>query len=885
MEGAPTSFWGKLEQAPDGSVRRWHPLSHHCADVAAATRVVLEQSTLRKRLAALGGIACLSDRQCDRLAVLAALHDLGKFNLGFQRKAIRDAKGKAGHVQEVMALLEGGSEASARLAEAVMIETLETWSPSPEQTVQLLAASICHHGRPRRVEHRPLDVWRGGDERHPFAGIAGLRRAVECWVPGAFEPGAEPLPGNTEFQHAFSGLVTLADWLGSDTRFFPYSDSIDDERYAFALRQARLAVTAIGLDTSRGRFALGTVPARFDQISQHPARPMQALTADLPVTPSGSITLIESETGSGKTEAALIRFLRELQGGEVDGLYFALPTRTAAVQLHRRIHEAMCRAIPEEAARPPVVLAVPGYLNVDDQEGRRLAPFEVLWNDDPADRYRFRGWAGEHPKRYLAGGIVVGTIDQALLSALALNHAHLRAAGLLRLLLVVDEVHASDAYMTRILEEVVSRHVKAGGRVLLMSATLGAAARNSLLHADLARRLRPPPPSLEDSIAETYPAVASRAAGESLATWHPGSPAKPKSVRIRILPSAGAPAEIAAAALGAARAGARVLVVRNTVADCVATQRALELATKGAQADLLFRVAGVAAPHHSRFAPGDRRALDAGIEQALGARTAHRPVVVAATQTVEQSLDIDADVLVTDLCPIDVLLQRVGRLHRHPDRPRPTGFEHAGLMVLTPDERDLGRLIRGNDEARGPHGLGTVYDDLRILEATWRLLEANPIIEIPRMNRELVERGTHPEALAAIARELGPPWDRHETRMLGRVCNDARLARLNLADWTQPFGDYSFPSDDMDVRVQTRLGTGDRRVELAQPMCGPFGLVVGQLTIPATLAKGIPVDAEITDLSAGDGVIRFSFGGKAFRYDRWGLRRDEANEETTSNDV
>ncbi|MFN7952857.1 MAG: CRISPR-associated helicase Cas3' [bacterium] len=885
MQGSPTSFWGKLQQDGNGTVTAWHPLADHCADVAAATRTILERSTLRKRLATIGGLAELTDAQCDRLAALAALHDIGKFNLGFQRKAIADARGTAGHVQEVMALLDGGAEASIHLANALSIESLEPWTDSPEQTLQLLAANICHHGRPRRVERGGrLDIWRIEGQRDPFAGIAGLRRAIESWLPGAFEPGAERLPGNAEFQHGVSGLVTLADWLGSDTRFFPYSDTLDGDRFAFALQQASRATREIGLDTSRGRSALGAVPVGFDRISKHPARPMQEQTAEIPVSPSGSISLIESETGSGKTEAALIRFLRELQSGEVDGLYFALPTRTAAVQIHRRIHEAMCRAMPDERDRPPVVLAVPGYLNVDDQEGRRLAPFEVLWNDDPADRFRFRGWAGEQPKRYLAGGVVVGTIDQALLSALALNHAHLRAAGLLRLLLVVDEVHASDAYMTRILEEVVSRHAKAGGRVLLMSATLGAETRNALLHADLPRRKRPAVPSLAASIGEAYPSVASRPVGQPLLTWHPASAADGKHVRTTILARAGAPDAVAEFALRAAASGARVLVVRNTVADCISTQRALEKAAAGAQAGLLFRAGGVAAPHHSRFAPGDRRTLDAAVELALGARSEHRPVVVVATQTVEQSLDIDADVLITDLCPIDVLLQRVGRLHRHRGRPRPSGFEVPSLTVLTPDERDLGQLIRSDGDARGPHGLGTVYDDLRILEATWRLLEEHPVFEIPRMNRELVERGTHPEALKALARGLGEPWNEHQTRMLGRVCNDARLANLNLAEWDRPFGEYSFPSEDMDVRVQTRLGAGDRRIELSEAATGPFGLPIKQLNIPATLATGISAEAELSAVSMSAGVIRFHFGGKRFCYDRWGLRLDEANQEASSAD-
>jgi CRISPR-associated endonuclease/helicase Cas3 len=135
-------------------------------------------------------------------------------------------------------------------------------------------------------------------------------------------------------------------------------------------------------------------------------------------------------------------------------MYFALPTRTAATQMHQRVYEAITRAFPSESTRPPVVLAVPGYIAVDDGVAHRLPGFEVLWNDNEAERFRFRGWAAENPKRYLAGPIVVGTIDQVLLSTLMVSHAHMRATALLRQFLVVDEVHASDSYMIALLRSV-----------------------------------------------------------------------------------------------------------------------------------------------------------------------------------------------------------------------------------------------------------------------------------------------------------------------------------------------------------------------------------------------------------------------------------------------
>src|SRR6185437_3454412 len=109
-------------------------------------------------------------------------------------------------------------------------------------------------------------------------------------------------------------------------------------------------------------------------------------------------------------------------------------------------------------------------------------------------------------------------------------------------------------------------------------------------------------------------------------------------------------------------------------------------------------------------------------------------LVVIGTQTLEQSLDLDADLLITDLCPVDVLLQRIGRLHRHAERVRPAGSREARTLILTPSDRELGALIRKGGEARGRHGFGSVFDDLRILEATWREVERRRTWRIPEDN-------------------------------------------------------------------------------------------------------------------------------------------------------
>lgn len=193
----------------------------------------------------------------------------------------------------------------------------------------------------------------------------------------------------------------------------------------------------------------------------------------------GSLVILESETGSGKTEAALWRFVHLFRTGAIDSLYFALPTRVAASQVYHRVQTAIKNLWAEHS--PLTIRALPGYVNADGGDARQLPNFEVLWSDHPDDAKAQQRWAAENSKRFLAAPIAVGTIDQALLGALQVRHAHLRHAMLARSLLVVDEVHASDAYMTVLLEQLLKAHLNAGGQALLLSATLGSSARNRYL--------------------------------------------------------------------------------------------------------------------------------------------------------------------------------------------------------------------------------------------------------------------------------------------------------------------------------------------------------------------------------------------------------------------
>ena len=875
----------------DGVTVASHPLLDHLVDVACCFAALAASPGVSRAMDKTAG-RHLSRLDIDRLSVLALLHDIGKASAGFQVKfwagnAPANWPLPGGHGSEALQLLYASAAnqgAPYRARQGLPLMEMDAWG---EAALTLLVASISHHGRPLAAASASEKIWlpagHGLSAYDPAETLRSIGALSRQSYPSAFESGGDPLPDAPAFSHLFAGLVQLADWLGSDTRegFFPYSLPGED-RSASAPGRAAHAVRAIGLWPQAWREHLQRQELDFGHAFAVPQpRAMQTATAD-PLL--GALVILEAETGSGKTEAAVWRFLQLFRAGAVDSLYFALPTRVAASQLYERVRQCVQRVWPVDA--PLVLRALPGYEAADGQMLHKLAGFEVLWSDEPHDADAERRWAGESPKRYLAAALAIGTIDQALLSCLPLKHAHLRHALLARSLLVVDEVHASDAYMTALLERTLKAQLDCGGQTLLLSATLGSKARQRYLRLGTGRK-QPKLLSLADATQVPYPALSHNGAGQALRAVA-GNP-QTKQVHWGLLDAIDSPERVAAKAVDAATQGARVLVIRNTVPAAVGTLRAIEEAVRASPGEAwLFRVGavGVSTLHHSRFSKQDRPLLDRAVAAQIGK---HRGKpggrIVVGTQTLEQSLDLDADLLITDLCPMDVLLQRVGRLHRHqrpsaeqPDDLRPAGYEPARAWVLVPQAGDLSPLLQ-----RSRHGLGPmriqgavegIYPDLRILEATRRLVAAAPTRSIPADNRLLVETATHAEALTTLCDEMGEAWAALGQQLDGSQAAKATVARVQAIDFGKHFGEDMFPGND--EKVATRLGVADRLVLLAGRPMGPFGLPVEALTLRHhQLPRQLDLDAQarrIVPLATGAG-FDFDLGDTRYRYDRFGLAK------------
>lgn len=848
--------WGKARVDPGvaathdaDEVPSNHHLAHHSMDVAAVFLRLVQGTVARNRMET-AAKRQLTEVDLHRLAALAFLHDIGKLHPAFQAKAWPNGYWRrplGGHTNESWSFVLLAWERREHPFHDVLREMARWGAIEP-----LLAAMFAHHGRPVAAPAAPtMTDWPSSlvhyDWREEAATMCSVLRR---WFRDAFPPAANPLPDEALFHHLVAGFASLADWIGSDVRFFPYAAPFRPDYDAVARSNARQAVEAMG---QSDRVRLPPSPS-FRELTGF-ATPNPAQEVIGAVEPAARLVILEAETGSGKTEAALWRFAQLFSARKVSSLYFALPTRAAARQLHGRVQTALERVFGDDA--PEAVLAIPGALKAGEHQGAQLPGWEVRWDDGASAPNR---WAAEHATRFLSAEVAVGTVDQALLAGLMVKHAHMRGSAISRSLLVVDEIHASDSYMTTVLKRLVDAQLDVGGYVLLMSATLGAVSRVSWQGEPL--------PSFEDAESAPYPAVWVR--GDPAPRIPESTGSRSKEVQPQVVPTM-APERAAKIASDAARAGARVLIVRNTVQAAVKTWQSVQ--DLGA-ADLLLRVAGGPALHHGRFAAEDRALLDQAVEGALGrSRASMVGCIVIGTQTLEQSLDIDADFLVTDLCPMDVLLQRIGRLHRHDLPQRPAGFDGPARAVVMGPEHGLGALVA---PPRFENGLGAwqtqngdwhyIYGDLAVLELTRQLVVGHSIWRIPHMNRELVEGATHSDRVQHLLDERGDAWQDYHGNIAGVEAARRMLGSVVALRRSEDYLGAKFPTGD--EHILTRIGEEGIVLDFP-PVPGPFGSDVSRITLPGHWSSGVEND-RVRAYADSEGVT-LEVGRTLFDYTRAGL--------------
>lgn len=812
--GSFLDFWGKARPSTDQGAR-WHPVAYHLLDVAAvADRLLLARPSMAARLARLLGLPV--EESSALVVALAALHDLGKFAPAFQSKAPAHwPAGALGAFRDEYAVPRAHTEDGVVLWEQRLSTRLSArvWDGGAEPLRLLAPAVFGHHGRPVGV----------GYGRDPVAlrfSRQGLAAAEQCAdaVIALLLPSAivAPPPDESRIRVAswlLSGLITVADWVGSNERWFGYvapdaADATLHGYWARARQQAAIAIREAGLVPSMPspERPFAEVAGRTD-----PPTPVQAWASRVALPANPTLFVIEDVTGAGKTEAAQMLVHRLMAAGRATGAYWAMPTMATANAMFARQGRAIgaLYVSQDDGTKPSLVLAH-GQQRL--HEGFRST---VLRGQDDASTLEARSGDGvddelessvacaaflaDDRRAALLADVGAGTVDQALLGVLPSRFNTVRLAGLADKVLVVDEAHAYDAYVGVELQELLRFQAALGGSAVVLSATLSRKQRVALAQAwidGLAGGGRVATSGGGVALASPdYPLATVVADATVVETPLGAAPWSHRTVAVGLVHDV----EHALAHVVAASArGGAVAWVRNTVDDCLAA--AALLRARGIE-PLVF---------HARFAQGDRQAREAEVMALFGQDASaeqRRGRVLVATQVVEQSLDLDFDAMVSDVAPIDLLVQRAGRLWRHETRTRarrPEGLPME-LVVLSPEPADE---PPGDWLSRAFRGTAHVYANAGVLWRTVQALHDAHHIETPGGLRALIARvydsDDVPESLLATAQ-----------RAEGK--QGAHAATANYAVLKAPDG---YHADAVawvsDMRVPTRLGDPRTTVRLAR---------------------------------------------------------------------
>ncbi len=800
-------YWGKA-RIDDEIEPLYHLLVYHCLDVAAIGWILLNpKKSLCLRMAAQLQVEPYWLRAFFLFCL--ALHDIGKFSRAFQ-----------GLKTDLSPDLV---KANPRMPYTERHDALGFWLWSKHLSTQLekplpgngewlnkigpwLEIVTGHHGiPPKRSCGRLPDFFEQEDKE---AACYFVRDMHSFFL--------------SEFNHAvlldksvklrlktvswqLAGIAVLADWLGSNREYFKYRSKAEELSVYWhncALPSAEKAIQSMPAKPKTSRFqGLGNL---FPLIKQ--PTPLQDYAIDAPLNVKPQLFILEDVTGAGKTEAAMVLTHRLLSAGLADGLYVALPTMATANAMYQRLSKVY-RRFYERSPLPSLILAH-GARDLSDAFRQSV----ILSENAAADMIYTEGhdgqeqeltatsycnaWLADNRKKALLTDVGVGTLDQALLAVLPARHQSLRLLGLGRKILLVDEVHAYDSYMQRLLDALLEIHARQGGSVIMLSATLPKTMRENLVKA------------FHRGLDDDAPRIASNA--YPLATHAPVAVECEKHIGTReevkrtvVIVHLKTEEEVIEQIKEAVSKGQCVCWIRNTVKAARATYRTL------ANCDWLQK------DHlhlfHSRFAMIDRQRIESDTVDRFGERSNHedrKGQILIATQVVEQSLDLDFDVLITDLAPIDLILQRAGRLRRHirdghGNRLRELNIkDRRGIPILYLFAPDPTKDVNASWLKTHQKGTQAVYPHVGQLWLTAKLLliDWKGKFSMPEDSRGLIEGVYSPEAEVAIPEILlDASIDAVGQNMMKQSMANLNALKLNKG-YTRSSGDW-----DEESRIPTRL--------------------------------------------------------------------------------
>ncbi len=775
-------LWGKADPDvhltftdPASKGAQWHPLICHVLDVAAVAEEMLAHRLPGRLLRWLAHtLGADTTTSLAWLTFFVGLHDLGKATPAFQRKwaPFGETAQRLGLDLPPLAKAPHGTMTVVLADEVGLL-------PSPFAR-RMLRAVGAHHGA-----FPTADEVRQANQKHERGKNEGWVQARRAYVHalGQFSALAQgPAPQTSE--HAFflvlAGLTTAADWVGSIAHIFQYRPNPGSLESYGLLARARAKEA---LDRVQWTSPPPAVARSFEALFGFQPRAVQTVVGTaVRDARTPTLLIVEAPMGEGKTEAALYAADQLGLSSGHGGLFIGLPTQATSNQMFKRVRNFLDAAYPGAPAN--LHLTHGDAALSDDYEELRLRA--IYDHQNNKSQVMAAEWFVRN-KRSLLASFAVGTIDQALLGVLRTRHGFLRMFGLAGKTVVLDEVHAYDTYTSTLMERLVAWLGAMGAHVILLSATLPRSKRDVLARAYAGKEVNVP--SID------YPRLTQISADG--AHIYPVQTTRPP-LRLVVEPLDDDPGAVAAAIRARLGHGGCAVWICNTVKRAQTAYQTLRaVLPPDIEVDLL----------HARFTLGERQIREARAEAKFGKNSAQRPraAVLVGTQVLEQSLDLDFDYMVTDLAPLDLVLQRAGRLHRH-QRPRPQGLEQPILAVIQPPVADGVPSFRQ---------VAVVYEKVVMLKSWLVLAQTRGGIELPADIERLV---------AAVYEETSPPADPTLAATLTRwakIFEEGRrddelnaknrlLPRPNQPD--DPFIDLNLSYDDDEtahasLRAVTRLGS------------------------------------------------------------------------------
>lgn len=851
MEHTYYDYWGKARfGGKDGTA--YHLLPYHCLDVAAVGKVLLDLDiSLNHSLTHILGARTRTFLAW--IPFFLALHDVGKFAEGFQN-LISDLF----HLLRGKPSTRGYAVRHDALGYALWNDSLwdRTWKEGWlgvvgderekgrwERLFGYLVRSVTgHHGIPpkrRGPNNQQISAAMHFSQEETAVAEMFAHDTAKILM-GNFDMPArfraeEMRTGVATFSWLLAGITVLCDWIASG-HFELVSNPMPlvDYWHNHALPQAQKAVAQTGVLPTKASFSVSS-SSLFPAIEI--LTPLQRQSSDCSIPEGPQLIILEDVTGSGKTEAALILAHRLMKKGNGSGIFIALPTMATSNAMYERLAVSYQRMF-EDGADPSLLLSHSArHLSASFRQsliqGKKEIRDDYTIGEETAGAY-CAAWLADNRKKSLLADVGVGTLDQALLAALPSRYQSLRLFGLARNVLVVDEVHAYDPYMLTLLQNLLQFHAALGGSAILLSATLPCRMRMELARS-FAEGLGVGSIQPEKN---DYPLLTHVFQSGIEEFGIPASEGRRISQAVALVTDE---RQVLEFILQASEKGQCVCWIRNTVHDALL---AYELLQSRLSPHLLMLF-------HARFAMGDRLGREEKVCSFFGKSSTselRKAKVLVATQVVEQSLDLDFDLLISDLAPIDLLIQRAGRLHRHPRDPSGNPLTGRNAMDLREPVPFLIHSPLPSDNADAdwyestfPKG-SYVYPSHGQLWLTARLLAERGGWRMPEDARLLVEAVYSREEeekipIALLNRDDEEAAKRSANRSLAHL-NKLKLEEGYMATTNQWLEDTRTPTRLGELQTTLRLGRWDGAQLTPWFPEGDFPWEMSQVSVRATAIQG-----------------------------------------------